>query len=508
MVDKSLELLAELNKERKQYIYKFITEDDKRYKMLEKEKEFLEFTQELANIPAIKTVIIETLKDTEVKKEIREMACLVGLYIDDKEFWQDIAEIVLNKDTYLATREILSLLDSTRQKEIIGLYLKNIQSKDSDFVNNIFANLGNVIFNNNYFKYAEAFVQNNTLIDTKAVSHQAYQAQAMLAMTGNSKVFELMEEKFETLRRYKKDCFAIYLILAKSQKAFDYAKIADDKDLLGKVTRYGSPTDLENIKASIDRGKIGYAGEELFWYGNPKAIPWYIEALDDEHVETREVFHKLLLDFFDEESELREEGEELLDFDEYDGDIPPSIQEFQSFWKNRRDEIDETINFNQRYLGSQEFDMQELWAYEKYSDRRGFVSDRRMLLMIWTGQYFAFDQHALISKQLEQYKVIEEWLEKHKDEFKKGRWYRWGKDITDEVPRPLNTKNVSIASNSTNIAPKTGRYRASLPNDHPQAKQLQSDPHSYARFKKDDAFIYEGLEDYDLSEITWSYIGD
>ncbi|SFV64353.1 hypothetical protein MNB_SM-4-1154 [hydrothermal vent metagenome] len=58
------------------------------------------------------------------------------------------------------------------------------------------------------------------------------------------------------------------------------------------------------------------------------------------------------------------------------------------------------------------------------------------------------------------------------------------------------------------LAPKTGRYRASLPNKHPQAKQLEGDPHSYARFLKDDTFIYEGLEEYDLSEITWSYIGD
>ncbi|SFV59733.1 hypothetical protein MNB_SM-4-1542 [hydrothermal vent metagenome] len=55
------------------------------------------------------------------------------------------------------------------------------------------------------------------------------------------------------------------------------------------------------------------------------------------------------------------------------------------------------------------------------------------------------------------------------------------------------------------LAPKTGRYRASLPKEHPQANQLQSDPHSYARFEKDDTFTYEGLEEYDLGEITWTF---
>ena len=57
------------------------------------------------------------------------------------------------------------------------------------------------------------------------------------------------------------------------------------------------------------------------------------------------------------------------------------------------------------------------------------------------------------------------------------------------------------------LAPKTGRYRATLPNTHAQANQLEGDPHSYARFKKDDTFTYEGLEDYDLSEITWIFTG-
>ena len=79
------------------------------------------------------------------------------------------------------------------------------------------------------------------------------------------------------------------------------------------------------------------------------------------------------------------------------------------------------------------------------------------------------------------------------------------KEIEKQEPKATLKEKITPLKG---LAPKTGRYRATLPNEHPQAKQLESDPHSYARFKKDDTFTYEGLEDYDLSEIIWSYLGE
>ncbi len=77
-----------------------------------------------------------------------------------------------------------------------------------------------------------------------------------------------------------------------------------------------------------------------------------------------------------------------------------------------------------------------------------------------------------------------------------------------EIDKPTKSKEQIQTPPPKALAPKTGKYRATLPSEHPQAKQLESDPHSYARFKKDDTFTYKGLEDYDLSEITWSYVGN
>jgi hypothetical protein len=56
------------------------------------------------------------------------------------------------------------------------------------------------------------------------------------------------------------------------------------------------------------------------------------------------------------------------------------------------------------------------------------------------------------------------------------------------------------------VAPKTGKYRATLPQGHPQTQELQDNPLSYARFVKDEEFSFEGLEEYDTSVITWEFL--
>jgi hypothetical protein len=91
------------------------------------------------------------------------------------------------------------------------------------------------------------------------------------------------------------------------------------------------------------------------------------------------------------------------------------------------------------------------------------------------------------------------------EDFMKFIYEHCEKYETKEKELKKEVKSISIPDG---LVPKTGKYRATLPNEHPQAKQLESDPHSYARFKKDDTFTYEGLEDYELSHITWRFIGD
>jgi len=51
--------------------------------------------------------------------------------------------------------------------------------------------------------------------------------------------------------------------------------------------------------------------------------------------------------------------------------------------------------------------------------------------------------------------------------------------------------------------PKTGRYQAILPKDHPQYETLKADPNAYRTYKEGEIIDNRGLETYDLKNIEW-----
>ncbi|WP_428740023.1 SMI1/KNR4 family protein, partial [Sulfurimonas sp.] len=66
----------------------------------------------------------------------------------------------------------------------------------------------------------------------------------------------------------------------------------------------------------------------------------------------------------------------------------------------------------------------------------------------------------------------------------------------EDTPKPNVKKSVELA-------PKDGRYQAILPPDHPQANDLKKDPFAYQYYTKGKEFSYVGLEEYDLTQISW-----
>lgn len=55
-------------------------------------------------------------------------------------------------------------------------------------------------------------------------------------------------------------------------------------------------------------------------------------------------------------------------------------------------------------------------------------------------------------------------------------------------------------------APKTGRYRAIFPADHPQYEALKADPLAYRTYKEGEHFSSAGLEEYDAEKIEWALV--
>ena len=433
MPQDAFKYLAKLNKERKDAIYTYMSEDaSERKKMFDKEAEFLELAKELAENPVVGSQVVAIIKNTEIDEDIRKMAGLVGFTIDNKEVWRGVVEIVTNKSFFIdLSDDVLSILPGAKQKEIVSLYVNEFASEIS------LGEAGDVIFKNGYIDLAEAYIDNGVLVETKGASYVAQQVQAMLALNNHPQVKLLLEEKYKNENNiHNRRRIAYKLVLAGSQLGFDYCRenAFDEKDLFGYVTRCGGPEDIELIKSTIQHESVrDYPADylrELFWYGNPRAFPWLFEMLDHPESDIRVLCHRLMLDFFDEESELRREGEELLAFDEDEGDEPTNAKQYKDFWLAKKQIVNESIDKGSRYYGSVLFDMREIWDYEKYSPQRGFARDRCNNLMIWTGQYFAYDEHALISKQLEQHKVIADWLDANHTRFFPGKWFRWGKELT------------------------------------------------------------------------------
>jgi hypothetical protein len=62
------------------------------------------------------------------------------------------------------------------------------------------------------------------------------------------------------------------------------------------------------------------------------------------------------------------------------------------------------------------------------------------------------------------------------------------------------------ASSEFKTAPRTGRYRATLPEGHPQYEALKTDPMAYRTYKEGERFSNAGLEEYEADKIEWVFV--
>ena len=70
-------------------------------------------------------------------------------------------------------------------------------------------------------------------------------------------------------------------------------------------------------------------------------------------------------------------------------------------------------------------------------------------------------------------------------------------ELVNETPKP-SAKPIT--------ASKTGKYRAALPESHPQAEALKTDPTAYRTYKEGERFSNAGLEAYEADKIEWELI--
>ncbi len=71
----------------------------------------------------------------------------------------------------------------------------------------------------------------------------------------------------------------------------------------------------------------------------------------------------------------------------------------------------------------------------------------------------------------------------------------------EEISKPL----IELKT-AKKLAPKTGQYQATLPENHPQAKALKADPQAYFTYNEGEHFRVAGLEAYDIEKIEWVFV--
>ena len=500
-VKKVLELAYEMHRDFGKNLGELLDDPKDVEKLITRQKEYDEYIYELAENEPLRQYlneIINTVDSEERTKKddiLRKISAHVALVSKDKT----CLDLSL-KHTHIYVTEVLPYCNS----DIVEYWMEDLLQNVKEYHTHLLTYYADFIARNNLKKYVKYFFDN----EEKFIIHD-YDTYLMLAYTQDPKAKETLLEALITQDSFGAANAANALLVLGEEAGMQYFRqsIVDrvyQNDTGREIAIYGNRADLK-----LDKDYFAEISDDTdvltrtYLHGGKELIPYYYDIIVNHEIEeAKEIAHLALAQTFLPEDEF-EDYADMLDEDEWD--------EIAQTWKIWIEEnYDELLD--QRYYENKEpFRIKTTLEEVKTSFNNPIGFARWQRLAIYTGQIMPFDPMAYYEKQLAQNKAMEDWIDKNSDRFPDGRWYRFGNDVTDEPTPPLTpkaeVKKVPELKLSTK-APKTGRYRASLPNTHPQAKQLQSDPHSYARFKKDDTFTYEGLEEYELSQITWSYIGD
>ncbi len=170
--------------------------------------------------------------------------------------------------------------------------------------------------------------------------------------------------------------------------------------------------------------------DHLTWYGNPWSLPFLRRCMRHDSLEVQRAFHGLLMAYFDRDDPVMFQGWLLREAEMVSPENYPD--QLEAFWNAKAEYLKQTLK-KQRYLEADRFDMKAL--FDAYTGRRSTYelntpfSEFITCLGWWTGQHFYYDAQALGSKQCRQIQTIRAWLEAHP--FEPGRWYRFGKDISE-----------------------------------------------------------------------------
>lgn len=456
MINKEYEILVEANEKRE---YALVHEDEK--KALREERTYLSLVEKYANHKVLLDEAIKIIeKNNDDFSDIVIEACVVVFFSSNDSFIDKILNITTDAKSNIPLDIALSRLMEDRQVVIVQKLIELENKKSLTFA-------GKCMISNGYSQFVKYFYKGNDIIELE----DANVSYAVLCKLGGIEEKTLVEYLFEKVKHpIQKEEMALELIYAKSHKAREYIKNFETMQAFEIFPFLSFKEDAELYKKElIERLNDGDTDfleayiKIILWYQNPLLIPFYLDMLKYKNLCMQ--FNELLMRYFyyDEIIEplenVMETWEESLEKinEKYEKDEAKYNEAFEkesakvqnniiSFWKNKKDYIQQTIDMNKKYYIDEYFDIVEIWKETVDDFWLKEIIHVHKGIQLLTGEYFAFDVNGLRSRQLQQSKVIINFFEKNRQLYSIGEWFVWGKKTEDELKSILLEEQVEKES--------------------------------------------------------------
>lgn len=387
---------------------------------LSKEAAFIDLAKTLAAHEQVISQLIPMLENPALTVKQKQMVFYLLLLGDEHGLKKQALEAHFSEsETAFDLLPALALLADEQQAET----LEQLAAINASTARKTLA--GYFLMNAGGEKYSHLLLDSHT---GKALD-EGEVFDTFVACFGTSQAKQQLLSRFKGEQGDKKTALANALLFAESLDALHWlcSKEGMLKDYCQSFARLSSPAEYDNLdllgNPAIDESTLLAIADALKWYGNPQSVSLLRQGTEHESPKVQQAFHRLLMAFFDDKDGAVFEGFLLLE-DEAISQNNDTTR-LKAFWTSKTITLTEQLS-DQRYFQNQPFNIKALFKdyigtrspYD-LSEHTSFSQFVRYL-SLWTGHYFYYDEHALVSKQCQQTKVIKDWLDANA--FEPGRF--------------------------------------------------------------------------------------
>jgi len=422
LLNEALNIMKTWNKE----LYDETLQDPKEVaRLIKRQKEYDDFIHHLAKNKSLLTELNTIIQETD-DDYIELIAVHIALVSKD-----------FNSIDLSFRRVHISIADtfSYCSEDVVDFWLPKVlevTKKDIPWFLKYFAIY---VAKNSLSKYVDLFIEDNELVyDSRAMYE-------MLAMTKYPRAKEILTKTLNNAIKTEKINNQVYaataLMLLNEESGMHYFRklVVENKsyDDMGRaIALWGNRNDITLLLNYIKKHKVvSDVLEYTHLSGDKRLINFYLNVIKSNwEDDMKEIAFESIVTLFIPKEEQKY----------YYGLIKTNN------WENLISILEQWVedNYNKLpdiryYEAAKPWNVKDTLQEVKRSFNDPIAVARWQRVIIYTGHIMPFDPMAYYEKQLAQNKAMENWIDAQQGEgrFKEGRWYRFGKDVTDEPIPPV-----------------------------------------------------------------------